>query len=485
VLFASDTDDAGRRALARAAARGELLRLTAGVYTSEVADPTGATLRHLWKIIAHAMPGAVITDRSIADGGIGSDGVVFVCSPTRERPLTLPGITVWPRRGPGAVDGDMQLPDGLWLASEARGLLDNLAGRRRAGLTRTLNRADVEQRLDQVCAQRGLAGLNRLRDHARAIAIELGRMPQLTVLDGLIGAVLSTRPAQHLTSPALRARAAGTPVDSTRIAAFERLAGALADLAPAPLPTLPTDDGRRALLPFYEAYFSNYIEGTEFTLDEAAAIVFDGDVPDTRPADAHDILGTYQLTSSVEEMSRVANTGEQLLDLLRQRHAALMGGRPDSLPGQFKVRANRAGSTHFVAPDDVVGTLLHGFDTGKELIDPFARAVFLMFLVSEVHPFADGNGRIARIFMNSELVRGGQARIIIPTVYRENYLAALRAATHTAGDDALIAVLRFAQKWTARLDWTDRPTAEADLTRTHALREAREAENAGVRLLLP
>ena len=108
-----------------------------------------------------------------------------------------------------------------------------------------------------------------------------------------------------------------------------------------------------------------------------------------------------------------------------------------------------------------------------------------MFLVSEVHPFADGNGRIARIFMNSELVRGGQARIIIPTVYRENYLAALRAATHTAGDGALIAVLRFAQKWTARLDWTDRPTAEAELTRTHALRAGREAEDAGVRLLLP
>ncbi len=87
--------------------------------------------------------------------------------------------------------------------------------------------------------------------------------------------------------------------------------------------------------------------------------------------------------------------------------------------------------------------------------------------------------------MNSELVRGGQARIIIPTVYRENYLTALRAATHTAGDDALIAVLRFAQKWTARLDWTNRTTAEADLTRTNSLREAREAEDAGVRLLLP
>lgn len=31
----------------------------------------------------------------------------------------------------------------------------------------------------------------------------------------------------------------------------------------------------------------------------------------------------------------------------------------------------------------------------------FARAAFHLFLVSEVHPFADGNGRVARVFMDS------------------------------------------------------------------------------------
>jgi hypothetical protein len=41
---------------------------------------------------------------------------------------------------------------------------------------------------------------------------------------------------------------------------------------------------------FYEAYFSNFIEGTEFTLQEAQDIVFGGEIPDDRPADAHDVL---------------------------------------------------------------------------------------------------------------------------------------------------------------------------------------------------
>jgi hypothetical protein len=48
----------------------------------------------------------------------------------------------------------------------------------------------------------------------------------------------------------------------------EALANDLCSRAPKVLPALPTDKSRRALLPFYEAYFSNYIEGTEFVLPE-------------------------------------------------------------------------------------------------------------------------------------------------------------------------------------------------------------------------
>lgn len=45
----------------------------------------------------------------------------------------------------------------------------------------------------------------------------------------------------------------------------------------------------------------------------------------------------------------------------------------------------------------------------------------MMFMISEVHPFNDGNGRVARVMMNAELVRADQSRIIVPTVFREDY----------------------------------------------------------------
>ena len=47
----------------------------------------------------------------------------------------------------------------------------------------------------------------------------------------------------------------------------------------------------------------------------------------------------------------------------------------------------------FVAPDAVPGTLERGFEIGRNLPAAFQRAAFVHFLVSEVHPFSDGNGR--------------------------------------------------------------------------------------------
>lgn len=39
----------------------------------------------------------------------------------------------------------------------------------------------------------------------------------------------------------------------------------------------------------------------------------------------------------------------------------------------------------------------------------------------------DGNGRVARAVMNAALVAAGQARVIITTGYRDDYLRALKA----------------------------------------------------------
>jgi fido (protein-threonine AMPylation protein) len=144
-----------------------------------------------------------------------------------------------------------------------------------------------------------------------------------------------------------------------------------------------------------------------------------------------------------------------------------------------------AGASKFVAPDLVRGTLDQGFKIYRSLSTPLHRAIFMMFLVAEVHPFADGNGRVARIMMNAELVAAGEQRIVIPTIYRGNYLSALKVISNLTSAEALIRMLDFAQRFSVAIDWADFASAEGELKSAHAFMDSNEADDRGIRLRLP
>lgn len=300
-------------------------------------------------------------------------------------------------------------------------------------------------------------------------------------LDNLIGALLGTREVV-MVSPVAAARANGLAYDPKRLELFEAL---YSELARTPPVTRPAASGDAGVLAFFEAYFSNFIEGTEFDVDEVADIVFHGRIPKARLQDAHDVLGTWKVVSNRREMSRLPHSPEECIALLQSRHASILGGRPDKGPGLFRIALNRAGSTVFVAPELVNGTLRRGFEIYRALTSPLHRAIFMMFLVAEVHPFADGNGRVARVMMNAELVAADETRIIIPTVYRNNYLMALRALSQNALAGALLRTLDFAQRYTASLDFSDLARARQALEATHAFADPNEAESQGIHLTLP
>jgi hypothetical protein len=277
----------------RAAARGEIRRLARGLYSINLDEPAEQLVRRRWyDVAALQFPGAVIVDRSAAAAGPAADGSLFLDigeRPVNPRPIRLPGLTLRPRNGPGPVEGDAEFV-GLRMASPARTLLDNLRpSRARTGVARTLRREEIEDRLERLARTRGDEALNQLRDQARAIAPALGAEDQLAELDRLIGALLGTRDT-GLRTPAARARRAGLPYDGDRLALFETLR---AELASQTFPERPEPPDPERQLAFFEAYFSNWIEGTVFEVDEATEIVFEGRVPAQRPADAHDVQGTF------------------------------------------------------------------------------------------------------------------------------------------------------------------------------------------------
>ncbi|MBV8979159.1 MAG: Fic family protein [Alphaproteobacteria bacterium] len=471
------------RLVSKAVRDNRLRRLASRLYTKDLnSKPETLVRANLWQIIAGYFPDALIADRTAIEAAPAKDGSVFLVSNAAASDIKLPSITLRPRQGAPAQEGDLPFMGAVRFSSRARALLDNFApSRGRGSISRTLSKSEIETYLDQLLRHSGEDELNRLRDEARKIAPVIGREKEFAALNRMIGALLNTQTDKLLT-PAARARRKGVPFDPARLELFESLRAELQRMPPQ-VRAERTGDG--TTLPFFEAYFSNFIEGTEFAVDEAKAIVFENRIPNARPQDAHDILGTYRIVADKNEMSRLPQSFAEFERLLKRRHAEIMHARPDKAPGRYKEEANRAGATTFVAPDLVRGTLEQGFTTYRSLTTPLQRAVFMMFLVSEVHPFADGNGRVARIMMNAELISAGEQRIIIPTIYRGNYLGALKAISNRTSPEPLIRMLDFAQRFTLSVDWTNFHRAEAELNAANAFVDSAEAEERGVRLRLP
>ena len=440
-VIAGSADPAVAKLLNRLKREGRVVRLAPRLYTTNLTDaPEKIVRRNLWTIVGQLWPGARLSHRTAFEYAPHEGHVFLGYKYTRK--VVLPGVTIHFIATPESLPSDYPFMEGLGVSSHARAVLENLEpDRTQGGVEKCLSTEDVEERLEAEFASGGESALNKLRDEARDVAAETGHGPEFLRLDRMIGALLSTRPADVLKSGVALARVAGEPFDSSRIELFEVLLGRLGGMEFPDFRESNVSDGDYATFAFFESYFSNYIEGTEFELEEARRIVETGVAVPTRDADSHDILGTYAIASNRVEMSRRADTADEFLDLLRARHRVIMSGRPSSAPGQFKTRDNRAGNTHFVSFDRVRGTLKRGFDMARALRHPFARAAFILFVTSEVHPFADGNGRISRIMMNAELTAAGQTKIIVPTVFRPDYIGALRRLSRSGDPEVLIAAL--------------------------------------------
>jgi fido (protein-threonine AMPylation protein) len=472
-------------AVSRAVSAGKLRRLGPRLYTTNLTeDPAALVRRRLWEIAAGFFPGGLVADRTALEQHPAPDNSVFLVAKRGGR-VALPGVTLRARRGLGAEPGDFKLRDDLYCMSTARALLENMRPTRaRSGAASTLKRNEIESWLDQFLRNSGKARLNALRDQIKTLVPTLALTEAGVELNAIIGTLLGTRDAR-LTSPVAKARTRGASFDPKRIELFEKLHDALRRFPPEPARTWEPAGRAGINQAFFEAYFSNFIEGTEFAVDEASAIVFDGVIPANRPADAHDVLGTFRLVSDAAEMKRLPKNAAAFLDILRQRHRTIMEGRPEKAPGDFKQRPNMAGAAIFVAPEDVPGTLIEGFRIHQHLTEPLHRAIFMMFLVSEVHPFADGNGRVARVMMNAELAAARQVRVLIPIVYRSNYVSALRALSGNAWPEPIIKTLVFAQRYAAAVPWDDIKVARAVLTRTNAFVRPEVGDDEGIRLRIP
>lgn len=478
LVVAPQGSRAEARRLQRAAAAGELRRLHAGIYTDDQrSDLATIVRRDLYPLCALLAPGALISHRSALESVPTPAAELFLTGPYR-RAIKLPGLTLRITQGPGPLADDVRIPTArgdVHRSSDARALLENLQSSRARdpNRRRTLGAEGVERWLERLLSREGEASLNRVRDQAREKAEALGLRDEFRVLDAQIGALLRTR-THRLSHPQAIARARGRPYDAEPVELFERLATYLHEHPPVvPRAAVGIDAGLQA---FVESYFSNFIEGTEFELEEAHEIMVRGRPLRYREDDSHDVLGTYQAILDSVAQPHFPGTFDAFLDQLRTWNRRVIHSRTEKQPGEIKTLPNRAGATLFVTPELVVGTLERGFEFLAAARNAEARAALTMFMVAEVHPFTDGNGRTARLAMNLALSAEGRTRIIVPTVFRDDYLPALRALSHQREPEPYARMLTRAAAFSRWLDYSSKTACFAQLAASNALADPSEGK---------
>ena len=472
ILFASEVSAADARRLQRQAKDGKLVRLAKGIYVSAATpEETASLVRRNWQRIASVLvPGAVVSHISALTKGLSAEGAATLSHPTVfNKSIRLPGVTLVLLKGPGQLPGDLPLGNtGLFWASRPRAILENL-GRK---APRRLGRDAVEQHLVDILNASGEKALNATRDRATEIAASLGAQQELDTLVGLVGALLGTRSRGQLRTRSGQLVASGTPVDRERQARLDQLAVYLRTVNLPRIQAFASTGLARVHFAFIESYFSNYVEGTKFDIDQAAGIALRNEIVASRPKDSHDILGVFRLAQTTPYCNAPPPPGDEFLPALQSWHQNMLTKRPEANPGELKTDVNYAGTTRFVDPAMVRGTFVECSQLAMSVPEGLARAIFYAFLVSEIHPFDDGNGRISRLLMNAEMSRMGLGRIIIPTLYHPQYVDCAKQLTQSNEPEGFTRAIAKMARWCAQFDYADLSQIIQILRLVNALEES-------------
>lgn len=134
-----------------------------------------------------------------------------------------------------------------------------------------------------------------------------------------------------------------------------------------------------------------------------------------------------------EEVRSMVSKGSQLsMKNVRNLHAMVLYESKDGgilrKEGELVVIAGK--KVMLSMPDEIQGLLEKLFkwaSENTETMHPLVLAVTLHSIFVRIHPFRDGNGRLARLLMNFILMQHRYPLIVVPVRRRELYMSAVSA----------------------------------------------------------
>ncbi|MFA4888207.1 MAG: Fic family protein [Candidatus Omnitrophota bacterium] len=180
-------------------------------------------------------------------------------------------------------------------------------------------------------------------------------------------------------------------------------------------------------------YTSNALEGNSLTETETKVVLEDGITIGGKPIrDYYEALGHSQAYDYIYELVKVKGFNENDIKKLHK----LFYNRIDELrAGKYrKEKVFISGSKYTLPSPKQVPELMREFMSRVKDLEnknhPVEYSALVHKEIAFIHPFIDGNGRVARLSMNLILLQKSYCIAIIPPILRRDYIQALEKA-HT------------------------------------------------------
>jgi Fic family protein len=174
-------------------------------------------------------------------------------------------------------------------------------------------------------------------------------------------------------------------------------------------------------------YNSNSIEGVTLSLGETA-IALRGMTVHGKPID--DVLAAQNHKKALRLIKQIAFSNRRISehDIL-EIHKATMSALMSNAGEYRKIDVRIAGASFTPPPSYEVSEqmkeLVRIINTNPDELRPVELAAYAHFTLAWIHPFDNGNGRLARLLMNLILVRNGYPFAVVKKVDRTKYIGAL------------------------------------------------------------
>ena len=179
---------------------------------------------------------------------------------------------------------------------------------------------------------------------------------------------------------------------------------------------------------------SNALEGNSLTESETKVIIEDGLTVHGKPLhDVYEALGHADAYDYIHSMA--VDKDLEINDILKLHELFYKRINPEQ-SGKFRsVKVFISGSRYPLPAPEKIAALMDEFiawlNKNENKLHPVTLAAEVHKRFVFIHPFIDGNGRVARLLMNLILIRHGYPVAIIPPILRSEYITLLEVAHRT------------------------------------------------------